>query len=251
MMAEKAIAHTEKMSSLYRQEIARCIEESTIYGMEAMLPPYLPRKDMAAPTVVFANTDSVSALFEYGAGKTAILNFASYKEPGGSFIRGGMAQEESLCHESFLYNVLRARKRSYYAWNNKHKNRSLYLDRALFSPKIVFEHDGRRLLADVITCAAPNYSAAKRYKLVTEEENLLHLKSRIAFVRDIAEAEGVRTLIAGAFGCGVFGQDPKTVAKIFRETFARTSIVKIVYAVPGSDGNAAAFEKMFSRGGKV
>ena len=39
--------------------------------------------------------------------KIAVLNFASFKNPGGMFYNGSSAQEESLCHESFLYNVLK------------------------------------------------------------------------------------------------------------------------------------------------
>ena len=35
-------------------------------------------------------------------GRTAILNYASYKSPGGFFLEGSPAQEEALCHESIL-----------------------------------------------------------------------------------------------------------------------------------------------------
>lgn len=38
----------------------------------------------------------------YGYGRTAILNYASYKSPGGFFLEGSPAQEEALCHESIL-----------------------------------------------------------------------------------------------------------------------------------------------------
>lgn len=87
-------------------------------------------------------------------------------------------------------------------------------------------------MCDVITCAAPNYTAAKKYCNVSREENRNALLSRIAFVRDIAEENGVETLILGAFGCGVFGQDPYEVAKIFFETLYQSSVKKVVYAIP-------------------
>ena len=55
-------------------------------------------------------------------------------------MEGSSAQEESLCHESFLYNVL-SRYKEYYHANTYCKNRNLYSDRALYSPDIIFEHN--------------------------------------------------------------------------------------------------------------
>ena len=48
-----------------------------------------------------------------------ILNFASYKNPGGMFLRGSTAQEEALCHESTLYNVLIKFNDTYYKSNRE------------------------------------------------------------------------------------------------------------------------------------
>ena len=238
-LKKKAVSHTGLMECKYHTSITQCVKETRTYSE-------MPERgeDLHEPKIVLINTDSVDALFKEGAGKTAVLNFASYKNPGGMFINGSSAQEESLCHESFLFNVLKECS-EYYEWNNKHKNKALYLNRALYSPKVVFIHNDKTLLCDVITCAAPNYSAAKKYQNVSEEENERYLKSRILFVRNIAEIEGVKTLILGAYGCGVFGQNPETVANFFKEAFATTSVQKIVYAVPGNDKNYLTFKRIF------
>lgn len=54
-------------------------------------------------TFYLKDQDSVSCLFGLtDRSKTAILNYASYKHPGG----GSSAQEEALCHESNLYPIL-------------------------------------------------------------------------------------------------------------------------------------------------
>lgn len=74
--------------------------------------------------------DSVSCLFSLESkDNVAVLNFASYKKPGGLYFQGVESQEESLCLESTLLPVIEAFKPTYYAWNN----RGMYLDRALYS----------------------------------------------------------------------------------------------------------------------
>ena len=113
-----------------------------------------PKRDFMKIEVV--DMDSVSAIFQYAENNTAVLNFASYKNPGGMFVNGSKAQEECLCHESFLYNVLKENQ-NYYNWNNQHKNRALYLNRALYSPNIKFFHEDKELLEPVYEKVAGKY----------------------------------------------------------------------------------------------
>ena len=155
-----------------------------------------------------------------------------------------MAQEEAICHSSFLYNVLSEFTDSYYYWNLNNKNRGLYLNRALYSPNVLFEDE---YYCDVITCASPNWSAFRRSDTASREENEQVLRSRLKFILDIAKDNEVSTLILGAIGCGVFKQDPELVASIFKE-YIKTEYKcfdKVIFAVPkskGSDKNYKAFE---------
>ena len=137
----------------------------------------------------------------------------------------------------------------FYDWNNRHKNKALYLNRALYSPNIIFCNDGNCVSCDVITCACPNKSASQKYQNVSDKENTEVLKSRIKYVLDIAKDNNVDTLILGAYGCGVFGQDAKEVASIFREYLTTTHkcFKRVIFAIPnGKDGNLEAFKKVFS-----
>lgn len=206
-LAAKAHTHYDWVQKEYSISIKKSIEDSTVYSGFRDLPSQIN------PTrhVFLQPTDSVSCLFDNSMkGKVAILNFASYKRPGEFFLEGSTAQEEGLCHESTLYPVLRSKGlNSYYAWNNQNKNRGLYLDRAIYTPDIFFFHEGKIAKADVITCAAPNYTTANKYYNVSMEENLEVFRKRIAFLNNIARVNGVTTLIAGAWGCGVFGQPPE------------------------------------------
>lgn len=89
------------------------------------------------PAFTLTDMDSVSCLFNLSDnGRTAILNYASYKSPGGFFLEGSPAQEEALCHESNLYPILLAFDGTYYAWNRQRLNKALYLNRALYSSGI-------------------------------------------------------------------------------------------------------------------
>lgn len=241
--AEAAKQHTEEMDKRYSKEIKECIKTSTIYGTPDVIPP--GNSPDTEPTFIFDNLDSVAAAEKYAKGTTAILNFASYKNPGGMFLNGSKAQEECLCHESFLYNVLREMT-GYYAYNNENKNKALYKNRGIYSPNVIFEHDGKTFTADVITVAAPNKKAAQKYCSVEDEENLAHLHARIEFIRRIAEHKNVETLILGAFGCGVFGQDPTSVASAIKEIFKKSSVKTIVLAVPGKNNNAIIFKNTFT-----
>ena len=230
-----AEAHTDDMQVRYKHQI-----EASAFGTERYgYPDHAPLRktvEREYPDTEIVDMDSVSAIFAKKDGKTAVLNFASYKNPGGMFLKGSCAQEECLCHASYLYNVLSRYDATYYYSNKQDLNKSLYRNRALYTPNVFFEkfdQSGRSIaMCDVITCAAPNYFAAKKYCNVSREENRNALFSRIAFVRDIAEENNVETLILGAFGCGVFGQDPYEVAKIFFEMFYYSSVKKVVYAIP-------------------
>lgn len=239
--AEQAKKHTKKMQDRYALEIADAIRNTVTYGVHADgdFPKRTPASVHPDMHFLFEKADSVGAVMRHASsGKCAVLNFASYKNPGGGFINGSKAQEECLCHESFLYNVLRE-KEDYYEWNNLHKNRSLYENRALYTPDVAFERDGKSVFCDVITCAAPNYTAAKKYGTVSRKENEETLESRVRFVLDIAAKEHVETLILGAFGCGVFGQDPKDVGRMFSEYLQNYEhgIINIIFAVIPRDEN--------------
>ena len=126
--AKQAKEWTEKMQQDYAEEIQQCIKNTIVYDGNIDVE----REDETSgkkDTVLFA-TDTVSALFDIddSCGKTAVLNFASYKHPGGGFIRGSMAQEEALCHESFLYNVLNAFDATFYDYNRTSLGVILVLD---------------------------------------------------------------------------------------------------------------------------
>jgi len=244
--AKQAVKHTQEMQERYPEKIAQAIAQTKIY--DVTFQPEAAAASCNVECVVEAMDTVYACKTYYGNGKMALLNFASYKNPGGGFIGGSKAQEECLCHASFLYNVLSQFTDKYYDWNQQHKNKALYQNRGLYSPDIIFQYEDVSFPCDVITCAAPNRSAAMRYRMVSEQENTEALKARIKFVLDIAQDNKVDTLVLGAFGCGVFGQDAVEVAGIFRDYLetAYQCFKKVVFAIPeGKDGNLEGFRKVF------
>jgi len=244
--AIKAKDHTMDMHNRYGKEIELSVSKTKIYDNPFV---ELNHADsvVKSTNIIIEDIDSVSAVLKYGGENTAVLNFSSYKNPGGMFMRGSKAQEECLCHESFLYNVISRFSVPFYEWNNRHKNKALYTNRALYSP-IIFERNGVVRMTNVITCAAPNKSAAQKYQNVSDEENCEVLKSRIKFVLDVARDNGVKTLILGAYGCGVFGQDATEVANIFKQYLDTEykCFDTVVFAVPyGRDMNLLKFQEVF------
>lgn len=249
-LSKKAKAHAEHMEEVYLQDINTCVSEAEVYDENVA---WVPNHLGVAPEVSLVEMTSVEAVKEFTPRhtpehRTCVLNFASHKNPGGKFLEGSSAQEESLCHDSILYNVL-SRKPAYYAVNKRFLNRSLYSNRAIYTPRILFPINGSEWRADVLTCAAPNKTAAQKYCNVSNEENTKWLRSRIDFVLGIAAKNKPDVLILGAYGCGVFGQDPEEVATIFKEFLDGKffgEFKKVVFAIPDKSGaNYKAFAKIF------
>ena len=243
--------HTTLVETTYKNEIENSIQNTKIYGSSFRLSAdatYLSYQT----EIIVENLDSVSAVLKYtdDTSKTAVLNFSSYKNPGGGFLAGSRAQEECLCHESFLYNVLKEFQNSFYDKNCLDKNKGLYTNKGMYSPDIYFIRDNKTVKCDVITCAAPNKTTAQKYQNVSEDENYGALSSRVKFVLDIAALNNVDTLILGAYGCGVFGQDPYEVADLFKVFLRKyhTCFKKVIFAIPeGKDGNLKAFQEIFAK----
>lgn len=252
--AKYALQHTEDMERTYFGLIQDSVFMTSLYGVPYNQIPSFETIENSKfpiqfyekpPIILLDDLDSCSAIMKHREGKTAVLNFASYKNPGGMFLKGSSAQEESLCHDSFLYNVL-SKFEDYYSFNRKNLNKGLYLDRALYCPNVLFNIGEMHTFCDVITCAAPNRAANIRNG-VTEDENNSTLFKRIGFILDIAAIQRVETLILGAYGCGVFHQNPLTVSSFFKyylDNDYRGLFKKVIFAIP--DSNSYNFE-MFDK----
>ena len=210
----EAKVHNLFIEDKYSEEVKNSVEEAKIYRED--FKGATERVTVENQEIIFSNLDTVNAIFDVkDNGKIMVLNFASYKYPGGGYMGGSKAQEECLCHASDLYQILSMFESDYYELNRKSLNKGLYFNRAIYAPNVIFFRGLEKKYVDVLTCAAPNKGAAQKYNQVSNEENYFELKSRISFVLNIAENEKADILILGAYGCGVFGQEADEVLQIF------------------------------------
>ncbi|MEV4823244.1 TIGR02452 family protein [Micromonospora sp. NPDC049274] len=151
----------------------------------------------------------------------ACLVFASAKNAGGGFLSGAQAQEESVARSSALYPCLRAAP-EFYAFHRAQRDLR-YSDRVIFSPDVPVFRDDRGNLLDqpyttsFLTAAAPNLGAILRNQPDHLADVPAVLARRARRVLEVAAAHGQRTLVLGAWGCGVFRNDPATVADAFAD----------------------------------
>ncbi|MGW4876370.1 TIGR02452 family protein [Streptomyces sp. NPDC004262] len=186
----------------------------------------------------------------------AVLNFASARNPGGGYLNGAQAQEEALCRASALY-ACQLEARAFYDHHRAHRD-PFYSDRVIHSPAVpVFRDDRGRLLAEpyragFLTSAAPNAGVIRRTAPERTAELSEVLAVRAERVMEVAAAHGYRRLVLGAWGCGVFQNDPRQVAGAFRGllgpggrfagTFAHV-VFGILDRTPGSTVRAAFTEE--------
>ncbi|WP_434449315.1 TIGR02452 family protein [Lentzea sp. E54] len=186
---------------------------------------HLPDEVLSLPSetegvrIDVTNESTLEAARRLG-GDLACLVFASARNPGGGFLNGAQAQEESIARASALYPCLRAAG-DFYAHHRANEDLT-YTDRVIYSPRVpVFKDDKGTLLpqpyeVSFLTAAAPNRSAILRGQPERAEGIPVALLRRAIRVLHVAASHGHRRLVLGAWGCGVFGNDPATVAEVFR-----------------------------------
>ena len=155
----------------------------------------------------------VRRLKKEGKHNVLCLNFASARNPGGGFLGGSQAQEESIARASGLYPSL-LECQAYYQ-TNKHQKSCFYTDYMIYTPEtpIFKKEDGQNMdeliCASVITAPAVNTGVIiqREPDRINEIENVM--KRRISKVLAISHVNNHKVL--------VLRNDPVEMARYFKE----------------------------------
>lgn len=182
---------------------------------------------------------------------------ASSYSPGGGFLNGALAQEETLCTRSTLYPSLLP---TYY--------RIPELS-AIYSPDIlVFSSSSLTFLpkkdwffTDVISVAAlkqpetklsEDVGDGKRRVVYEYERDREVMVEKIRLIFQVARMKGCRRLVLGALGCGAYRNPAEEVARLFRKVILGDrkrggveGIDEVVFAIYGKDENLRVFTEVF------
>lgn len=166
--------------------------------------------------------------------KVGILNFASAKKPGGGvsvlllqleesitdrviqFINGAQAQEESLARSSTLYpSLMTTTAQQFYAAHKRDPKGGYYSHAMIYSPGVIFFRDDaggytEPVEADMLISAAVNAGMVRntlhgRVAGQKEEAKIeAAMRERMARLLFLFSQRGVKNLVLGSFGTGVF-----------------------------------------------
>lgn len=247
-MAE-ADADGAQAGNVEAREVAEIAEEAAEAAEAEEATPSDGAAGAATPqatetTVKVVTSFAPEALYRDATGKTMIVDPGAFTRPGGAYEDGAFGPEQILCSESNLYPILVAHKRDFYDKNRDYRRGSLFTDRALYVPEVLFSRGGDVRRADVLVIAEPVRAFALENHR-SERECDKALADRIETIFRVAAANGAETLIMGAFGCGRNGYPVEQVIELIQNWIAEHpgAVPNVVFAVPRM--HADAFREAF------
>ncbi|OJJ35398.1 hypothetical protein ASPWEDRAFT_40593 [Aspergillus wentii DTO 134E9] len=219
----------------------------------SLLPPLQPSTSQAKPHITVRNQDTFTAaetiLKNNASARTAVLNMASEKNPGGGWLNGALAQEEALCLRSTLAATLYKR---YYplpvygaVWSG------VYVFRGEVDAGCPVYGENEGFSVDVLSMAAlrrPLVTGGGKYANASDVEIV---KNKIRQILRVLAENKISHCVLGALGCGAFRNPPAEVARIYKEVLDedewRGVFEEIVFAVLDTRGelNYKIFQAVF------
>lgn len=168
-------------------------------------------------TIYVEKCSSITAVFDAHRrnpnSQICVLNFANPVVPGGSYQNGQPSQEASLCLHTLLYPTLDGNEM--YTANRRAANDMEGSDVMIYSPNVSVLRD--EYYKELVHPFKVNVISAtpvdnRKYEVVAGQKIM---ERRIRKIINLAAYKHADVLILGAFGCGVYKNDPKKISKCF------------------------------------
>jgi len=215
--------------------VAHAVAGTRLYRPDEPLPRRGDRNPTPLVEVVNESTLVAARRLSTEGDDAAGLVFASARNPGGGFLTGARAQEEDIARASALHACLATAGGFYEHHRASHDLR--YSDRVIYAPRVPVFRDSLKLLdrpftLSMLVAAAPNLRAVLSNQPALADTVPAVVRGRAIRVLEVAAAHGHRRLVLGAWGCGVFGNDPTVVAEAFATALATVNVFDhVVFAV--------------------
>lgn len=219
------------------EALAQAVDGTVSYGPDDALPS-APLGERTARIEVRNESTLEAALRLLAEGHRPVaLNFASAKNPGGGFLGGALAQEESLARSSGLYACINGSPM--YEYHRSYGD-AMYSDCAIYSPDVpVFRDDEGLLLPEPYLCSfitSPAVNAGVVLQRDPSRRKAIRsaMRRRVHLVLTLAAAYEHEALVLGAWGCGVFRNDGQEIAELFHDALAhhfRGAFSRVIFAV--------------------
>jgi len=244
-----------------KDKLQYALDNTQYYTSESLekLVKTIALKEEQKTQIEIINEDSISCILRLdreGETNVMCLNFASAKNPGGGFLNGALAQEESLAVSSALYGC----QLNAYEFYETHRNMKscVYTDGMIYSPQVpVFRNRRGELIEDAvvinfITSAAINAGVVRRKEPELADAITGLMEQRIEKLLTLCVEQSQEVLILGAWGCGVFQNNPEDIAQLFYKQLNgkfKGQFKRVVFAIYSRNEKfIEAFEKAFKKG---
>lgn len=246
----------QSYDKIYKQPITvnhiRRIEAETIFGV--------------------LNMDCIDAgkMLQEEGYHPAVLNMACEDGPGGGVIGGCYGQEESLFRRSNLYVYLYPYSPHALECNLQSKHPQYPLngnfDGIYVRDAVIFreaENKGYELLQNPFNMSFISVPAIREPILndgMLNKRDIIIAKDKIRTILRLGLINSHDALVLGAWGCGIFHNPPRDIARLFKEVFLEKEFFnkykKVVFAIlddsislsrKKDDGNLLPFKELFDK----
>lgn len=223
-------------------------------------------KTFKNPKIYVENIDTLEKAKTMGQ-RVAVLNMASFSNPGGGVARGSRAQEEELCRRTnlllslYLFHEDLYSEVGYESCDEKYHYPipalgGIYTpDVTVFRDKDDYEYLNNPFKIAVISVPGVKYPTVDPGTGLMSDKDAKFAKLKIMSILRIAQVHNKTKLVLGALGCGAFKCPPKHMALLFKEVLEmpefKNHFEEICFAIlddhnSPSGGNYQPFKEVFS-----